>query len=231
MLVSWDKLPSFMQNEEVRPYYEILWKKRWSLRIKRLLDIFLSLFLMILFLPLYLLLLIGIKVDSPGPVFFRQKRVTQYGKEFKIFKFRTMIQDAENTGSAVTIKNDIRVTRIGRFLRKYRLDETAQLLDIFRGTMTFVGTRPEIQKYVNTYTPAMLATLLLPAGVTSTASISYRNEQDILDNSKDVDQAYINEILPQKMEYNLSDIKNFSLLHDISIIWETIKAVFFKGNE
>jgi lipopolysaccharide/colanic/teichoic acid biosynthesis glycosyltransferase len=231
VLVSWDKLPSFMQNEEVRPYYEILWKKRWSLRIKRLLDIFLSLFLMILFLPLYLLLLIGIKVDSPGPVFFRQKRVTQYGKEFKIFKFRTMIQDAENTGSAVTIKNDIRVTRIGRFLRKYRLDETAQLLDIFRGTMTFVGTRPEIQKYVNTYTPAMLATLLLPAGVTSTASISYRNEQDILDNSKDVDQAYINEILPQKMEYNLSDIKNFSLLHDISIIWETIKAVFFKGNE
>lgn len=226
----WEKLPSHMQIEEVFPYHQILWEKRWSLRLKRLLDILLSLILLVLLLPLLLIIALAIKMDSPGPVFFRQERVTQYGKKFRIFKFRTMVQNAESLGSTVTIKDDVRVTRIGYFLRKYRLDEIPQLLDILRGTMTFVGTRPEATKYVREYTPEMMSTLLLPAGVTSTASIAYRKEQEILNASSNVDQTYIELILPEKMKFNLSDIQQYSLFHEMKILYRTVIAVFFCKN-
>ena len=173
-LCKWEKLPENMQNEEVRKYYDVLKKKRCSLFFKRIFDIFVSLILLIVFSPLFLVLAIAIKIDSKGPVFYRQVRVTQYGKQFKIHKFRSMVQDADK-GSLVTVNNDARVTKVGKFIRKCRLDEFSQLIDVLQGNMTFVGTRPEVPKYVSAYTSEMLATLLLPAGITSEASIYFKD--------------------------------------------------------
>ena len=175
ILRKWEELPSEMQTPEVRKYYDILKKKKFSLFLKRLFDVTVSFILLVLFSPVFLILAIAIKLDSKGPVFYRQTRVTQYGKEFRIFKFRSMVTDADK-GSLLTVGGDSRVTKTGRFIRKYKLDELSQLIDVFRGTMTFVGTRPEVPKYVEKYTPEMMATLLLPAGITSEASIYYKDE-------------------------------------------------------
>lgn len=221
----WDSLPERMQCDEVRPYYEILKKKRISLKIKRLFDILLSFVLIVILFPLMLALSVWIKNDSEGPVFFRQERVTAYGKKFRIFKFRTMIYNAEKLGSQVTSENDNRITKVGSKIRKYRLDELPQLFNIFLGEMTFVGTRPEVTKYVELYTSEMLATLLLPAGVTSRASIEYKDEDILLGNAVSADDIYINKILPEKMRYNLSEIENFSLMGDVRIMLATLVAV------
>lgn len=167
MLRDWDKLPDYMKNDEVRFYFNCLKKKKISIAIKRIFDITASFFLLIVFAPVFIVISILIAKDSRGGIFFCQERITQYGRKFKIFKFRTMISDAENKGSLVTVDNDKRVTRIGHTLRKHRLDEIPQLINIFLGDMSFVGTRPEVTKYVKRYTPEMMATLLLPAGVTS----------------------------------------------------------------
>ena len=207
-LVKWEKLPADMQTEEVREYYDVLRKKRFSLFWKRIFDIFVSAIMLIILSPLFLILAIAIKTDSKGPVFYRQERVTQYGKRFRIFKFRSMVQNADK-GSQVTVDHDSRVTKVGKFIRKCRLDEICQLIDIFRGTMTFVGTRPEVPKYVNEYTPEMKATLLLPAGVTSLASIYYKDEAELLSGAEDTDKTYVEKILPAKMYYNLKEIKNY----------------------
>ena len=225
MLAEWDKLPDNMQNDAVKKYYLILAKKRKSLVIKRLFDISISACLLVLFFPIFIILAIAIKADSPGPIFFRQTRVTQYGKKFRIFKFRTMVANAEKLGAQVTAKGDCRITRIGRIIRKYRLDELCQLIDILRGTMTFVGTRPEVPKYVAQYTDEMLATLLLPAGVTSEASILYKDEERLLENAEDVDEIYIREVLPGKMSYNLNALQNFSLLRELKVMLKTVGAV------
>lgn len=229
-LVKWEKLPADMQTEEVREYYDVLRKKRFSLFWKRIFDIFVSAIMLIILSPLFLILAIAIKTDSKGPVFYRQERVTQYGKRFRIFKFRSMVQNADK-GSQVTVDHDSRVTKVGKFIRKCRLDEICQLIDIFRGTMTFVGTRPEVPKYVNEYTPEMKATLLLPAGVTSLASIYYKDEAELLSGAEDTDKTYVEKILPAKMYYNLKEIKNYGFWRDIKTMFMTVFAVLGKNYE
>lgn len=224
----WEKLPEYMQTEEVRKYYDILKKKWFSLFLKRTFDIVVSSLLLLILLPFFLILAIAIKIDSRGPVFFRQVRVTRYGKKFRIFKFRTMVNGADKKGSQVTVKNDARITRVGKFIRKCRLDEVSQLIDVFRGTMTFVGTRPEVPKYVESYTPQMYATLLLPAGVTSDASIYYKDESELLDASSNPDDTYVNDVLPAKMYYNLKAIEKFGFFKDIGVMFKTVFAVLGK---
>lgn len=227
-LIKWEKLPVEMQTEEVKRYYDILRKKRCALFFKRAFDIVVSLLMLIVLSPVFLILAIAIKLDSKGPVFYRQLRVTQYGKKFRIFKFRTMVQNADKIGTHVTVKGDSRITKVGKFIRKCRLDEICQLIDVFRGTMTFVGTRPEAVKYVDAYTPEMMATLLLPAGVTSEASILYKDEDKLLEQAEDVDKAYIEEVLPEKMKYNLAAIEKFGFWRDIGIMFRTVIAVLKK---
>lgn len=225
-LVSWDKLPDYMRNEEVKPYYDSLSKKKLSLILKRVFDVVMSMVLFILLSPVIIILSIWIKLDSKGPVFFRQVRITTYGRQFKIFKFRTMVENAEALGSQVTSQNDKRVTRVGEKIRKVRLDELPQLINIFKGEMSFVGTRPEVPRYVKQYAPEMYATLLLPAGVTSEASIEYKDEDELLSDAANVDEVYVKEVLPGKMAWNLKEIREFSFLKEIKILFKTIKAVF-----
>ena len=225
ILKKWEELPENLRTDAVRPYYDLLAKRKGSLALKRCFDVVVSAMMLLILAPVFLVLAIAIKLDSPGPVFYRQVRVTQYGKEFRIFKFRSMVSDADKRGSLVTVSGDSRITRVGHFIRKCRLDELCQLIDIFRGTMTFVGTRPEVPKYVAAYTPEMMATLLLPAGVTSLASILYKDEAELLDAAEDVDAVYIRDVLPGKMKYNLDAMKNFSFFSDIATMFRTVFAV------
>lgn len=226
-LVKWEALPAAMQTPQVREYYDILDKKRGSLLCKRLFDIGVSAVMLVLLSPMFLVLAVVIKLDSPGPVFYRQVRLTQYGKPFRIFKFRTMVQGADK-GSQVTVGGDSRITRVGRVIRKCRLDEIGQLLDVFRGTMTFVGTRPEVPKYAASYTPEMMATFLLPAGVTSLTSIYYKDEERLLNGAEDSDRVYVEKILPGKMRYNLEGIRSFGFFKDIKIMGMTFLAMLGK---
>lgn len=225
MLKKWEDLPKFMQTKEVREYYDILAKKGFSLRVKRCFDVVVSLIMIIVLLPVLAIISLLIAADSKGGVLFCQERVTQYGRRFKIFKFRTMVKDADKIGSQVTVDNDMRITKVGGVLRKYRLDELPQLFNILLGDMSFVGTRPEVPKYVEKYTPKMIATLLMPAGVTSTASIKYKDEAELLETADDVDMVYIKKVLPQKMKYNLYDIRKFSAAEDIFTMIDTVIAV------
>lgn len=225
MLKNWNKLPEYMRTDEVRPYYDLLQRKKLSLFFKRVFDIVVSLIMIILCSPILLIISILIVKDSKGGVFYRQERVTQYGRVFRIFKFRTMVQNADQIGTQVTVLNDSRITKIGSKLRDCRLDELPQLFNIFLGDMTFVGTRPESVHYVKSYTNEMYATLLLPAGVTSEASIQYKDEADLLDQADDVDSVYINEVLPEKMKYNLNSIKEFSFFKEIATMFRTVVAV------
>ena len=228
LVCKWEKLPSAMQKEEIRPYWEKLRKKNFSLFWKRVFDIVVSGVMLLILLPFFLILSLAIMIDSRGPVFYRQERVTQYGKHFRIFKFRSMVNDADKKGTLVTVGHDARITRVGKFIRKLRLDEVSQLIDVFRGTMTFVGTRPEVPKYVNQYRTEYLATLLLPAGVTSMASIMFKDEDALLEGKEDVDKTYIEKVLPQKMKWNLSEIKRFGFWGDIKIMFMTVLAVLGK---
>jgi lipopolysaccharide/colanic/teichoic acid biosynthesis glycosyltransferase len=225
ILKKWENLPDFLKTDAVRPYYDALSKRKVSLCLKRLFDIAVSALMLVVLSPVFLILAAAIKLDSPGPVFYRQVRVTQYGREFRIFKFRSMVTGADKRGTLVTVSGDSRITRVGKFIRKCRLDELCQLIDVFRGTMTFVGTRPEVPKYVAAYTPEMLATLLLPAGVTSRASILYKDEADLLDAAEDVDAVYIRDVLPGKMKYNLEEVMDYSFLSDIKTMFQTVFAV------
>lgn len=229
-MISWEKLPPQMQTEAVKPYYEILQKKQIGLIFKRSFDIVVSLIMLLILSPVFLVLAIAIKLDSKGPVFYRQVRVTQYGKEFRIFKFRTMANNADKIGSQVTVGGDSRITRVGKVIRECRLDEIGQLLNILGGSMTFVGTRPEVPKYVEKYTPEMWATLLLPAGVTSEASIRYKDEAALLDAAEDVDATYIQDVLPGKMKYNLRSIQEYSFFKDIKTMFQTVFAVVEKNS-
>lgn len=228
MLCKWEKLPEELKIDAVKPYYDKLRKKRFGLFLKRIFDIVVSLIMLIFFAPLFVLLAIAIKIDSRGPVFYRQVRVTQYGKKFRIFKFRTMVKNADKLGAQVTVNRDPRITRVGKVIRKCRLDEICQLIDVFRGTMSFVGTRPEVPKYVEKYTDEMMATLLLPAGVTSVASIYYKDEAELLDSAEDTDVTYVEEVLPSKMYYNLKAIERFSFWSDIGVMFKTVFAVLGK---
>lgn len=228
MLRKWDDLPEFMKCEEVRAYYDVLSKKRISLFFKRVFDVVVAVVLLILLAVPMLIIGFIIKVDSKGTVFYRQERITAYGKKFKIHKFRTMVRDADKIGTAVTVSGDARITKVGIKIRNLRIDEIPQLLDVLAGNMSFVGTRPEATKYVEKYSKEMFATLLLPAGITSEASIRYKDEAEILDAADDVDRVYVEDVLPGKMKYNLEAIKKFSLFGEIVTMFRTVFAVFGK---
>ena len=228
MLRNWDDLPAYMKVPEVRPYWEILNHKRGQIVMKRLFDIFAALVLFVLLAVPMLIIGIWIKLDSEGPVFYRQERVTTCGKHFKIHKFRTMVSNADRLGSAVTVGNDSRITKAGSKLRHLRLDELPQLIDVLEGTMSFVGTRPEAVKYVEQYQPEYYATLLLPAGITSEASIRYKDEDKLLNGAEDVDRVYIEKVLPEKMKWNLLSIKNFNFFGEIATMFRTVFAVLGK---
>lgn len=224
----WRLLPDEMRTKEVRKYYNILMKHRMWLKVKRAFDVVVAgIMLAVLIIPMGIIAL-AIRLDSPGPVFFRQARVTQYGKIFRIYKFRTMVDNASKLGAAVTVDNDSRITKVGAFLRKYRMDEFPQLFNILAGDMTLVGTRPEVPKYVKKYTKEMYATLLLPAGLTSRTSIAYKDEDKLLGEAVDeesTDNIYINEVLPAKMRYNLESMKHFGVQADASVLWDTFTSV------
>lgn len=224
----WEALPGEMQLEEIRPYYDVLNKKKASLVLKRVFDVVLSLSLLIVLSPIIILLSIAIKIDSPGPVFYRQVRITQYGRKFRIHKFRSMCDGADKKGTLVTVGNDSRVTRVGKLVRKCRLDEIAQLIDVLKGDMTFVGVRPEVEKYVDKYKPEWKATFLLPAGVTNLTCIFFKDEDEMLSNVSDADKAYVEDILPIKMKWNLKGIKEFSFWEDIKLMFMTFFAVLGK---
>ncbi len=229
-MLSFEKLPENMQNESVREYYDILSKRKSGLVCKRIFDFFVAFIFLIILSPLLLVISIAIAVDSKGGVFFKQKRVTTYGKIFTIYKFRTMVSDAERLGSQITVAGDNRVTNVGKVLRKFHLDEIPQLFNVLTGDMSFVGTRPEVPKYVDAYTDEMMATLLLPAGITSLASIKYKDENSLISGADDVDFVYINKILPDKMKYNLAAIKKFGFFSDMGIMFKTFFSVFFKDD-
>lgn len=225
MLRKWEDLPDFMRNDEVKPYYEVLKKKKISLILKRILDLVGGLILLIILAVPMVVIAVWIKLDSKGPVFYRQERITAYGKHFKIHKFRTMVNNADKIGTSVTVGNDSRITKVGAKLRGCRLDELPQVLDLISGNMSFVGTRPEAVKYVEKYKPEYMATLLLPAGITSEASIRYKDEAELLDAADDVDRVYVEKVLPGKMKYNLKSIKKFSFLGEIATMFRTVFAV------
>ena len=229
MLISWDKLPYEMKNSEVKAYYDILSRRKGSLAVKRIFDIAVSFVMLVLLSWLFLILAIMIKVDSRGPVFYRQVRVTSGNRDFRIFKFRTMVQNADKIGALVTSGNDSRITRVGSKIRKCRLDELPQLINILKGDMTFVGTRPEVRKYVEKYSDEMMATLLMPAGVTSLASINFKDEDELMDSytskGMTVDDAYVQKVLPEKMAYNLEYIKEFGFFKDIKLMFKTVASV------
>ncbi|MBO5072320.1 MAG: sugar transferase [Eubacterium sp.] len=222
----WEELPEEFQRDEVRPYYEHLKEHRVSLVLKRIMDLLAACLLLLLLFPFMLVIGIIVGVTSPGGVFFCQERVTAYGRHFRIIKFRTMTAGAESRGSQVTTEGDSRVTGVGRFLRKVRLDELPQLLNIIKGDMSIVGTRPEVPRYVAAYTPEMLATLLLPAGVTSKASIEYKDEERLLSEGSDVDRIYVEQVLPAKMKYNLAYMMEYSLGKDLLLMLQTVVAVW-----
>ena len=198
------------------------------LKMKRFLDVIVAgIMLAVLIIPMGVIAL-AIRLDSPGSVFFRQARVTQYGRIFRIYKFRTMVDNASKLGSAVTVDNDVRITKVGAFLRKYRMDEFPQVFNILAGDMTLVGTRPEVPKYVKKYTKEMYATLLLPAGLTSRTSIAYKDEDKLLGEAVDeesTDNIYLNEVLPAKMRYNLESMKHFGVKSDATVLWDTFASV------
>ena len=224
-LRKWEELPEKMRTREVRRYYNIIVRHSGWFKVKRVMDICVSLVLLaILLIPMGIIALM-IKTDSQGPVFFRQERVTQYGKIFKIYKFRTMVDNASQLGSQVTVNNDARITRVGKLLRRYRLDEFPQLFNILAGDMTLVGTRPEVIKYVKEYSGEMYATLLLPAGLTSMTSIAYKDEDKLLKDAKDADKVYVDEILPVKMKYNLESLRRFGVREDMTVMWNTFVSV------
>lgn len=231
LLKKWEDLPSYMKCDEVRTYYDILSSKKYSLILKRIFDVLVaSVLLVILAIPM-IIIAVMIKLDSPGPVFYRHERVTTYGKHFKIHKFRTMVSNADKIGTAVTVENDNRITRVGAKLRGLRLDELPQVLDVLSGNMSFVGTRPETVKYVDKYKPEYMATLLLPAGITSEASIRYKDEATLLNITDDIDRVYVEDVLPGKMKYNLDSIKNFSFWREIVTVFRTVFAVLGEDYE
>lgn len=227
----WDELPKEIRVPEVREYYDILSKKKFSLKMKRCFDVVVAAVMLVCLSPIMLVIALAIVLDSPGEVFYRQERVTQYGKIFRIHKFRTMVSNADKIGTQITVENDNRITKIGAVLRKYRLDEIPQLLDVLNGSMSYVGTRPETVKYVEKYEPEYMATLLLPAGITSEASIRYKDEAELLGEADDVDRVYVEDVLPGKMKFNLQAIEQFSVGSDIATMFRTVFAVMGKDYE
>ena len=228
-LCRWEELPEGIRIPEVRPYWEALDARYGQLVAKRALDVAGTLGLLVVLSPVMAAAAIAVKADSPGPVMYRQERVTQYGRHFRIHKFRTMVANADKIGALVTTDRDPRITRVGEFLRKYRIDEFPQLLDILVGDMTFVGTRPEVPKYVAEYEPEWFSTLLLPAGVTSRASVEFKDEAELMSGAEDAGAAYVSDVLPEKMALNLRSVESFSVLNDLLVVLSTVTGVFGIG--
>lgn len=228
MLKRWEDLPTFMQVDDVRPYWEGLWKKRGQLVLKRLFDFVVALVLLIILAIPMAIIALMIKIEDPGPVLYRQERVTTYGQRFRIHKFRTMVVNADKIGTAVTVGDDPRITKVGKRLRRLRLDELPQVFDVLQGTMSFVGTRPEAVRYVEKYKPEYNATLLMPAGITSEASIRYKDEDKLLNAADDVDKVYVEKVLPEKMKWNLESIRRFRFLREVLTMFRTVFAVLGK---
>jgi len=203
----------------------VLEKRKLQLALKRAMDVVISGCALAVIWPVLLLIAVAIKIDDPGPVFYRQVRVGKNGREFRIYKFRTMVVDADKKGLAITVGRDNRITRVGRILRKTKLDELAQLINVFTGEMSFVGPRPEVPKYVNLYTPYQRQVLLVRPGITDYASIAYRNENDLLEGAEDPEKMYIEKIMPDKIELNMKYLREISPLADIRLILSTIIAV------
>ena len=228
-MLKWNELPLELRTKEVRPYYDYLNKRRVSLTIKRAFDVVMSIILIIVLMPVMIGIALWIKLDSTGPVFYRQNRVTANNRDFRIFKFRTMVQNADQIGSSVTVENDSRITKVGEKLRKVRMDELPQLINILKGEMSFVGTRPEVREYVDKYTPEMYAVLLLPAGVTSLTSLKYKDEDEVIakyvKRGHTADEVYEKMIFPHKMKHNLKCLKRFSCCFDIYCMLMTVKEV------
>lgn len=224
----WDNLPEFMKCDEVRMYYDILAKKKLSITFKRIFDVVMAVVLLVILVIPMLVIAIMIKLDSSGPVFYRQERVTAYGKKFKIHKFRTMVNNADKIGASVTVNGDVRITKMGRRIRNLRIDEIPQLIDVISGDMSFVGTRPEAVRYVEKYKPEYNATLLMPAGITSETSIRYKDEDKLLNTAYDADRVYVEQVLPEKMKWNLNSIERFSILREILTIFRTVSAILGK---
>ena len=204
---------------------EILKNSKFNLFIKRLFDILASLFgILVMAIPM-IIISIAIKLDSKGPVFFKQKRVKKNNKDFTILKFRTMVVDAPKLGMAITVGDDSRITKVGKFLRKTKLDEFPQLFNVLVGDMSFVGPRPEVRKYVDMYSDSDKDILKIRPGITDLASIKYRDESEILDKSDNPEKTYVEEIMPNKIELNKQYIENINLLNDIKIILQTLKIL------
>lgn len=226
--MTYQALPENMKNETIQKYFDMLQKQKFHLICKRIFDVIVSAVILIVFLPLLLILALAIKIDSEGPVFYRQVRVGQYNKDFKIFKFRTMVANADKIGLPLTTGDDPRITRMGKLIRKCRLDEFSQLLNVLSGTMSLVGPRPEVRKYVDVYTPEYMATLLVRPGITATSSIAFKDEDELLNAGGNPEEIYIHQILPPKMELNLKYMKRISILRDIGIMFQTVGAVLKK---
>lgn len=224
--MTYPQLPESMKNEFTEKYWKMLASHRFSLACKRLFDVVVSAVSLLILSPFFLVLALAVKVDSPGPVFYRQVRVGRFNRDFKIFKFRTMVQNADKVGPPLTVGRDPRITRVGAFIRKLRLDEFSQLLNVLNGTMSFVGPRPEVRRYVNAYTPEFMATLLIRPGITATSSIAFKDEDKLLSAGGDPEKTYIEKILPPKMALNLEYMKHISVWNDIKIMFQTVAAVF-----
>lgn len=224
--MTYPQLPESMKDESTKRYWEMLASHRFSLACKRLFDVVVSAVSLLILSPFFLVLALAVKIDSPGPVFYRQVRVGRFNRDFKIFKFRTMVQNADKVGPPLTVGRDPRITRVGAFIRKLRLDEFSQLLNVLNGTMSFVGPRPEVRRYVDAYTPEYMATLLIRPGITATSSIAFKDEDKLLSAGDDPEKTYIEKILPPKMALNLEYMKHISVWNDIKIMFQTIAAVF-----
>lgn len=192
---------------------------------KRIFDLFFALVGVLLLLPLFFAIAIWIKLDSPGNVLFRQIRIGRFGREFSIYKFRTMVADAESRGKQITVAKDTRITRSGQFLRKYKLDELPQLFNVVKGEMSLVGPRPEVPKYVAYYTAEQRRVLDVLPGITDPASIKFRNESELLEDTANPENVYINEIMPQKLELNMQYLGKDNLGFALLIILKTLQQV------
>jgi lipopolysaccharide/colanic/teichoic acid biosynthesis glycosyltransferase len=211
---------------EMKEYSSVLRRRRFTLACKRCFDIVFSGIGIILLSPALLALSLAIKIDSKGPVFYRQSRVGRNNRDFQILKFRTILVDSDKIGPPLTLQDDPRITKVGRFIRKYRLDEFSQLFNVFAGSMSLVGPRPEVRKYVDAYKPEYMATLLVRPGITAPASIAFKDEGELLRGSKHPEQDYIEKILPKKMELNLKYIRELSFWGDIRILFNTFFCLF-----
>ena len=216
---------TMQKNDRPMDIADVLARRKPQLIAKRAMDIVLSACALAILWPLLLLIALAIWIDDPGPVFYRQVRVGRNGKTFRIFKFRSMVMDADKKGLAITVGRDSRITRVGAVLRKTKLDELVQLLNVLFGQMSFVGPRPEVPKYVELYTPYQRQVLLVRPGITDYASIAYRNENDLLAGAPNPETMYIEQIMPDKIELNMKYLREISPLADIRLILKTIVAV------